>query len=165
VVRWLKASLRGKSLKRRPEDLYGAILDSLIYLYVYLNAQSANQLLRSIEKSPMRSARLLQIMANSASYYLDYNIESSDSVATEVRVRAREVELRILAAVDQAFWSIDGPVSTTKRSVAKRAETVQQLLVAVDRLVFRLHYDHKREPTIPAAGRQTGERPCCPRFL
>lgn len=139
VVRWLKASLRGKSPKRRPEDLYGAILDSLIYLYVYLNAQSANQLLRSIEKSPMRSARLLQIMANSASYYLDYNIGSSDSVASEVRVRAREVELRILATVDRAFRSIDGPVRTTKRSVAKRAETVQQLLVAVDRLVFRLH--------------------------
>jgi hypothetical protein len=139
VVRWVMVSLRGKRPKRRPEDLYGAILDSLIYLYVYLNAKSANQLLRSIEKSPMRSAILLQIMVNSASYYLDYNIESGDSVATEVRVRAREVELRILAAVDQAFRSIDGPVSTAKRSVAKRAETVQQLLLAVDRLVFRLH--------------------------
>jgi hypothetical protein len=139
VVRWLKVLLRRKSPKRRSEDVYGAIFDSLIYLYVYLNVRSANQLLRSIEKSPMRRARLLQIMANSASYYLDYNLESSDSAATEVRVRAREVELRILDAVDHAFRSIEGPLSAPKRGAANRAEAVQQLLVTVDRLVFRLH--------------------------
>jgi hypothetical protein len=139
VVKWLKVLLRRKSPKRRPEDVYGAILDSLIYLYVYLNAPSANQLLLSIEKSPIRRARLLQIMANSASYYLDYNMESSDSAAAEVRVRAREIELRILAAVDHGFQNIEGPSTTTKRGAANRAEAVQQLLMTVDRLVFRLH--------------------------
>jgi hypothetical protein len=155
VVRWLKASLRRKSPKRRPEDLYGAILDSLIYLYVYLNARSANQLLRSIEKSPIRRARLLQIMANSASYYLDYNIESGDSAATEVRVRARELELRILAAVDDAFRSMEGPLRATKRRAANRAEAVQQLLVTVDRLVFRLHMIINANPQL----QQPGDKP------
>jgi len=139
VVTWLKVLLRRKSPKRRPEDLYEAILDSLVYLYVYLDARSANQLLRSIEKSPLSRSRLLQVMANSASYYLDYNMESSDSAGAQVRVRAREIEFRILTAVDLGFRSIEGPSSATKRGADKRAEAAQQLLMTVDRLVFRLH--------------------------
>jgi hypothetical protein len=139
VVGWFAVLRKRGTPKRRPEDVFQAVLDPVMYLYVCLNEPSANQLLRSVEKAPVRDARQLQIMADSASYYLTYNIDSSDPVAPIVRARGREVELRVLAAVDRGLQTIEKRSKAAKRASAKRTQAVKQLLMTVDRLVFRLH--------------------------
>jgi hypothetical protein len=152
VEEWLARLLKRSIPKPRSEDVFQAVFDTLMYLYIFLNAARANRLLRSFERSPVRSAKHLRIMAHSASYYLDYNMESGDSGATEVRGRAREIELRILAAVDRGFRIIEERLSTPRRGATRRAETVKQLLMTVDSLVFRLYLIIKANPQLTRPG-------------
>jgi hypothetical protein len=139
VVKWWNELLRKRLLKRRPEDLLQVILDSLMYLYICVNEPTANDLIRSLEKSPLRYARHLHIAASSASYYLTYNIDQADSAADSIRARAREIELRVLRAVDLGLQSLEDPISQTKRGAKGREESANQLLMAVDTLAFRLY--------------------------
>ena len=139
VVRWLAALLRKRLPKRRPEDLLQAIVDSLMYLYVFLNDSSADRQLRLLEKFPLRYSRHLHIAASSASYYLTYKIEHTDSSADSIRARAREIELRVLGAVDLGLQTLEDPLVKTRRTTKKRAESARQLLMAADTVAFRLY--------------------------
>jgi hypothetical protein len=139
VVSWFATLLKRRIPKRRPEDLIGAIIDSLVYLEVYLNEASASQLLRSLEGFPQRNAKQLQMMARSASYYLVHKIESNDSEARLVRFRAGALELRILTAVDLGLQAFERNSNSTRPgSFAKESESVRELLGAVENLVFQL---------------------------
>jgi len=139
VVKWWKKVLKGRLPKRRPEDLLQVILDSLMYLYIYLNEPTANDLILSLEYAPLRYARHLHIAASSASYYLTYHIEQTDSAADSIRARARDIELRVLRAVDRGLQSLEGSASETKGNAKRKTESARQLLMAVDSLVFRLY--------------------------
>jgi hypothetical protein len=141
VVEWFRKLLKRPTPKQRPEDVFGVILDSLMYLYVYLGDSGANQLLRVLEKSPVRYAGPLRIMASSASYYLTYDLDrdESDTVSGEVRARAREIENRILRAVDSGFQLLEKRSSKSPRGANRRAESVKQLLMTIDTMVFRLY--------------------------
>lgn len=141
VVEWFRKLLKRPTPKQRPEDVFGVILDSLMYLYVYLGDSGANQLLRVLEKSPVRYAGQLRIMASSASYYLTYGLDRNegDTVSGEVRARAREVENRILRAVDSGFQLLEKRSSKSRRGANRRAESVKQLLMTIDTMVFRLY--------------------------
>lgn len=139
VVKWWKALLRRRLPIRRAEDLLQAIIDSLMYLYIYLNDPTANDLLLSLEGSPLRYARHLHITASSASYYLTYHIEQADSAAYSIRARAREIELRVLQAVDRGLRSLEVSMAQVKRSTTNGSESARQLLSAVDTIGFRLY--------------------------
>jgi hypothetical protein len=91
-------------------------------------------------------------MAHSASYYLDYNMESRDLEAIAVRGRALIIELRILAAVDRGFRIIEERSSTARRGAMRRAEAAKQLLMTVDSLVFRLYLIIKANPQLIRLG-------------
>jgi hypothetical protein len=149
---WLAGLLKRGIPKPKSEDVFQAVFDTLMYLYVFLNVARANRLLRSFERSPVRSAKQLGIMAHAASYYLDYNMESCDLRATEVRARAREIELRILAAVDRGFQIIEERSSTPRRGATRREETFKQLLMTVESLVFRLYLIIKANPQLTRPG-------------
>ena len=139
IVTWWKTLLKRRLPKRRPEDLLQVIMDSLMYLYIYLNEPTANDLILSLEHSPLRYARQLHIAASSASYYLTYHIEQVDSAADSIRARAREIELRVLRAVDRGLRSLEDLATETKGNGKRKAESARQLLLAVDSLVFRLY--------------------------
>lgn len=148
VLRWFKALLKRGLPERRAENVFDVILDSLIFLYIFLNEGEANSLLRGLEKAPARYAGQLPTIATYASYYLAYKVGSSDPSANEVRARAREVELRVLAAVDRGFRAMEARPNVSNRSLKKRSERVKQLLLAVDRLVFRLHVMINADPKL-----------------
>jgi hypothetical protein len=79
-------------------------------------------------------------------------MESCDLRATEVRARAREIELRILAAVDRGFQIIEERSSTPRRGATRREETFKQLLMTVESLVFRLYLIIKANPQLTRPG-------------
>jgi hypothetical protein len=139
VVHWFTKLLKRPIPKQRPEDVFGVILNSLMYLYVFLGDSGADRLLRSLEKSPVRYARQLRSMASSASYYLTYQIDSTETLAGEVRRRALQIESRVLAAVDLGFRVLEARSGKAQRGANKRAESFKQLLMAVDAIVFRLY--------------------------
>lgn len=123
--------------KQRRSEVFQVLVDSLSQLYVYLNNDAADFVLRGFEKSPLRYPQPLHSMAWSASFYLTYKIESTDAPAREIRSRAQQMELRVLSAIDRGFHQLEEQAS--KRNARKRTETVNQLLLAVDRLALRLH--------------------------
>lgn len=139
VVGWFEALLKRGLPRQRPEDVQEAIFSSVVYLYTFFNESSADQLLRTIEKSPTSKVRELHIVADSASYYLDYKLEDSDSTTNEIRARARALELRILSAVDRGLQTVEKRSGKSERGATRRAETAKQLLMTVDRVVFRLY--------------------------
>jgi KaiC/GvpD/RAD55 family RecA-like ATPase len=138
VVAFLKHLLRRKLPKQRPEDVFEVVVDSLTQLYVYLGEHSADTVLRSFEKSALRYAKQLQLMASSASAYLTYQIESSDASSSAIRSRAREVESRVIAAADHGFQVLEGRSKTTVRATPKVGESWKHLLMTLDTLVFKL---------------------------
>jgi AAA domain len=149
VVRWFKLLLRRRIPKQRPEDVYEVMLAALVYLSVSLNNLNADEVLRSLERFPLRYAKQLHMMADSASYYLEQGLETGDSTASEVRERARALELRVLTAVDRGFQAIEQQTTQgTTRGAAKRGELVKQLLMTVDRIVFRLHMIIRANPQL-----------------
>jgi hypothetical protein len=149
VIGYLKQLLKRPLPKGRPQDLSKAILDSLSYLYIYLNEPTANQLLQSLEKSPTRSEKQLRDLAMSASYYLDYKVGETDALAAEIRMRAREVELRVLNAIDRGLQLLETKLSPKgKRDIARRRAIVGELLGTVEGLVSRLHLIVKSNPEL-----------------
>jgi hypothetical protein len=138
VVTCLKTLLRQKLPKQRPEDVFEVLVDSLTQLYVYLGERSADTVLRSFEKSPLRHAKKLQLMASSASSYLTYQIESSDAGSSAIRSRARDVESRVIAAVDRGFQVLEERSKSTVRATPKVRESWKLLLMTLDTLVFKL---------------------------
>src|SRR5207237_4507205 len=61
VVSWLKKLIKRRPPSRRSrKDVLTATLDSVLYLYVYLNEPTADQLLHSLEKNPKRYSKQLE---------------------------------------------------------------------------------------------------------
>ena len=137
VVKRLAQIVKRSLPKQTHSDVLQVLVDSLSQLYVYFNNDAADLVLRGFEKSPFRYPQPLNSMAWSASFYLTYKIESSDAPASEVRLRARQMELRVLSAIDRGFHKLEE--QARGQSVRKRTETVNELLLAVDRLALRLH--------------------------
>jgi KaiC/GvpD/RAD55 family RecA-like ATPase len=154
VVVCLRSLLRRKLPKQRPEDVFEVLVDSLTQFYVYLGEQSADKALRSFEKSPLRYAKHLQLMASSASAYLTYQIESSDASSSAIRSRAREIESRVIVAVDLGFQVLEEKSKTSVRATPKLAESWKQLLMTLDTLVFKLKILVNADPQLTAPDRK-----------
>jgi KaiC/GvpD/RAD55 family RecA-like ATPase len=165
VVAWFKALLGRALPKQRPEDIYEAIFSSLVYLYVFCDRQSADQLLRTIEKSPTGKTRQLHNIADAASYYLDYKLEEADSEANSVRIRARNLELRVLVAVDKGLQLLEARSRISTRAQTKRGETAKQLLMIVDRIVFRLYMIVGANPQLTQSEGRSINEPAVGKFV
>lgn len=158
IVACFKTVLRQQLPKQRPDDVFEVLVDSLTQLYVYLGKHSADKLLRSFEKSPVRYARHLHLMAASASAYLTYQIEKSDANSDAIRARAREVESRVIAAVDRGFQFLERKSRATGRTTAKSRESWTHLVMTLDTLVFKLKLLVNADPQLtPPNGKPTSD--------
>jgi KaiC/GvpD/RAD55 family RecA-like ATPase len=157
LASWL-SKLARRQIKpgKSRNDVIASIIDSLLYLYIYLNEPAADRLLRAFEDKPERHVHQLGATITSASYYLDYNIDKEEPLTDAVRLRAHEVELRSLRAVDALFLRMEERGRTrTKSEANKRSETIKELLMAIDHLVLRLHLMIGVDKNLAAATSET----------
>jgi hypothetical protein len=139
VAGWMESALRRKAAGSRAHDVFSVALSSLIGLYVYLDNQKADSIVKKMMNSPIRYARELEVIANAASQYLTYKIGGGASDERAIRARGKEIEFRVLSAVDNGLQLLEERSRTSKRGSKGRAESFKQLLTAVDRIGFRLH--------------------------
>jgi KaiC/GvpD/RAD55 family RecA-like ATPase len=154
IVACFKNVLHRRLPKQRPEDVFEVLVDSLTQLYVYLDEHSADKVLQSFEKSPLRYAKRLQLMASSASAYLTYQIETSDATSSAIRSRAREVESRVIAAVDRGFQVLEERSKTNVRATPKGRESFKHLLMTLDTLVLKLKLLVNADPELTPLDRK-----------
>jgi hypothetical protein len=148
VVTWMWGVSKRRTPKSKRSDLKEVIVPSLTYLYIYVNEPSVERILGPWFRSPIARHIEMQCLANSAAHYIAYRIESDDPDSGSVRARARELELRLLGAVDQGLQNFENKLGTGRRGSRKSAEKATQLLMVCERLVFQLYLIINANPQI-----------------
>ena len=77
-------------------------------------------------------------MASSAAYYLTYQIEKSDEANSKIRARAREIELRVIAALDRGFQLQELKSKSLIRVSPRVRKSTSELFGILDTLVLKL---------------------------